>query len=317
MADALLIGVDAGGTSTKALALDLKTGERRTARAEGANWTVHGPDLCRERLGAAVSEAAAGRPIHSLALCIAGYFPPDHAEAANAWARAAWPDVSHLSIQPDVHAAWAGAFGGEPGIVVISGTGSIAYGRNVAGKEARAGGWGPLFSDEGSAYQIGLRTLHMAASYADWSGLQPEPDELYRVLMERWPELGSDLVTWLRGIYRARWEREQIAELGGFVAQQADCGQPSALTVMAMAARDLVELAEKVNFNLKIARAPVALQGGIGGRCSYLQSMFARLSKRLRLGFELRPPLLSGLEGAVILAASAGGRALSPRVLLE
>ena len=57
-ADSLLVGVDAGGTSTKALALDLKTGEQRTARAEGANWTVHGPALCAERLGDRVGKWA-------------------------------------------------------------------------------------------------------------------------------------------------------------------------------------------------------------------------------------------------------------------
>ena len=56
-----------------------------------------------------------------------------------------------MEIAPDVVGAWAGAFGGEPGIVLISGTGSICYGRNAAREEVRAGGWGPLFSDQGSA----------------------------------------------------------------------------------------------------------------------------------------------------------------------
>jgi N-acetylglucosamine kinase-like BadF-type ATPase len=318
MADGLLIGVDAGGTSTKALALDLKTGEQRTGRTEGANWTVHGPALCAERLAAAVTEAAARRAIQSLALCIAGFYPPDHAEAAYAWARAQWPEVPHLTIQPDVHAAWAGAFGGEPGIVVISGTGSIVYGRNAAGEEARAGGWGPLFGDEGSAYNVALRVLRWVAGQVDWGFKDP----LHCAFITRWPELGDDMHTWLRGVYRLGWGREAIAMLGGFVGSLADDGNVLARAAIHSEVLLLEDQIAAVNQRLGIGTrtrlAPLAVQGGFGENCAYFRKRLdqgARLQRKdggpAMYCYKVAPSKFTSLQGATVLSALQAGLAAS------
>lgn len=316
MADGLLIGVDAGGTSTKALALNLATGERREARAEGANWTVHGPAVCAERLTAAVTEVAAGRAIQSLALCIAGFYPPDHAEAANAWARAQWPEIPHLTIQPDVHAAWAGAFSGKPGIVVISGTGSIVYGRNAAGEEARAGGWGPLYGDQGSAYALGLRTLERMSLYVDCRATHQV--NMFRAAMAKWPELGSDLPSWLRGVYRERWGREEIAALGGFVAASAYRQRDNQHALMIGPVADLVDQVRIVNRILypgSEKKTLVALQGGLGERHSYYETFLTVLDMYRNIegyGLKVRRARRSPLEGALLLAAESVGE---PRLL--
>lgn len=318
--EALLVGVDAGGTSTRALAFDPQTGESRTARRDGANWTVHGPDLCRERLGGAVAEAAGSRPIHSLALCVAGYYPPDHQQAAEAWARATWPEVPHLTIQTDVHAAWAGAFGGEPGIVVISGTGSIAYGRNAAGEEARAGGWGPLFGDEGSAYHAGIILLRRMAHQIDWR--YRELGDLEKQVMQAWPELGDEPRSWLRGVYRHQWGREQIAALAGIVAQAADTADDDgAWAIIGVLGRALVDLASCVNHCLgSEAETEVALQGGLGERCVTLRERFQALADERHkreggAGSRLRlvSPKYAPVQGALILAALSAGWA-APRI---
>ena len=62
-----------------------------------------------------------------------------------------------IHVVSDAETALYGAHGGGPGVIVIAGTGSIALGRNAAGREARAGGWGWLVDDAGSAFAIGLR----------------------------------------------------------------------------------------------------------------------------------------------------------------
>src|SRR5690349_22636305 len=59
-----------------------------------------------------------------------------------------------MTVTNDGFIALAGATAGEPGLVVIAGTGSFAFGRNAAGKTARAGGWGYIFGDEGSGFDI-------------------------------------------------------------------------------------------------------------------------------------------------------------------
>jgi N-acetylglucosamine kinase-like BadF-type ATPase len=295
--------VDAGGTSTRALALAVPTGEARTAHAEGANWTVHGPQTCRARIEEAVREALPGGAAPAaVCLCIAGYYPPDHAAAAETWAHAAWP-AARVRVKPDLAGARAGAFGGEPGIVVISGTGSVAFGRCEGGREARAGGWGPLFSDHGSAYAVALGALRLLADHED--GIRSAGALASRVL-ERWPALGTDLRSWLRGVYRCGWQREQIAQVASEVAAAAEAGDAVALGLMACAAADLLELAAAVARNLGDHSLPIALQGGMAG------GILRRLvEQHLRAagGPALIDARHSPLEGAVLLAAEALGGA--------
>jgi glucosamine kinase len=320
-----IAGVDAGGTTTRAAALDLDTGERRESRAEGANWTVHGQDVCRDRVGQAVAEVLPEGRAEAMALCIAGYYPPDHQEAATAWAQATWPGTP-VSVRPDVHAAWAGAFGGEPGIVVISGTGSIVYGRNAVGEEARAGGWGPLLGDWGSAYATGLYLLRLLAREVD-QDFEERPSRLERALIAQWPELGCDLRSWLRGVYRCGWGREQIAALGGFLGRRADEGDKDAWALMGVTAGDLAEQASWVRSRLYPGvstgrRTHVALQGGLGESCHTLRKWFSQIcagrSKRIGIGYRMKlvDSRFTPLEGSLLLAAGQVGAVSAVREAL-
>lgn len=300
-----VVGVDAGGTSTRAAAMDLDSGARGLGRAEGANWTVHGPDLCRERIGEAVRQALPkGVQPGVLCACVAGYFPADHEAAALRWLAEAWPGV-RTRIEPDVLAAWAGALGGEPGLVVISGTGSICYGRNSAGDEARAGGWGPLFGDEGSAYWVGISCLRMLAHRVDH---RADSTPLADGLMRRWPALGNDLRGWLRGVYRCGWGREEIAALAGEVARFAEEGEPVAVYLVSDAARQLGHLARGVYEVLGgEAALPVALQGGLAGTSPLLVRQFQDYLTAHCPGLTRVDARFAPLEGALLLAAEASG----------
>ena len=66
-----------------------------------------------------------------------------------------------MKIVNDSVVGWAGSLGLSSGINLVAGTGSIAYGRNDAGEEARAGGWDERFSDEGSCYWLGMKSLEL------------------------------------------------------------------------------------------------------------------------------------------------------------
>jgi N-acetylglucosamine kinase-like BadF-type ATPase len=248
-----LVGVDAGGTRTRALALNAETGEARRAEGPGANWTVHGPATCGERLADVVAQVLPpdARPA-AICLAVAGYYPPDHSQQATLWAAHAWPDA-RVEIVPDMVAAWAGAHNGEPGIIVIAGTGSIAYGRNAEGQEARSGGWGPLFGDGGSAYGVGVAALRTLAALVD--GIAPET-QLSEQFLRRWPELGKDLRAWLRGVYRHGWGREEIAGLAQVVATAAEEGDAVAHSLLVDAGRELAVLAVGVERRLDLSPGP-------------------------------------------------------------
>lgn len=306
-----LAAVDAGGTNTRAIALCVETGELRQARAAGANWTVHGAAVCQERITAAITHAFPRNVTPSaLAVCVAGYYPPDHAPTAEAWLGERWPGVP-AQVLPDVVGAWAGALCGEPGIVVISGTGSIAYGRNAAGQDARAGGWGPLFGDEGSGFAVGVAALRLLAATVD--GMEPE-SALAGRLIQRWPELGADLRTWLRGIYRAGWAREQVAALAREVVEAAQEEDAGAFRIIQDAACQLTRQAEAVASQLHAYGLALALQGGLGSSDVMRRAVIEQAPYQ-RAGLQLVPPSFGPLEGALLLAAElAGGAELRHRV---
>src|ERR1700733_7704143 len=130
-----VLGIDAGGTKTVCLLADERSTVVNEGRGPGANLHAAG-ELAVEKVLHGVMEMAIGdRGIVPAAIC--------------------------LGI--------AGA-GDAPGIVVIAGTGSIAYGRNAGGEAARAGGWGHMIGDEGSGYWIGREALAAVMRGADGRG---------------------------------------------------------------------------------------------------------------------------------------------------
>lgn len=300
-----IVGVDAGGTNTRAAGLNLETGRLTRGHAAGANWTVHGPALCAERIGGAVHEALGGNSAQALCLSVAGYYPPDHQTDAQNWAAGLWPGIP-VQIAPDVLAAWAGAHGGEAGIVLISGTGSICYGRNSSGAEARAGGWGPLFGDEGSAYAAGVAALRRLAAQVDHTG--PATPLADRVL-ERWPELGADLRGWLRGVYRCGWGREEVAMLAREVNESAEAGDPVCLEILAQVAGDLAVQALGVERQLQQTRLPLAIQGGFGTGSSLVTEGLRQTLREAGSEVYQVEGQMSPLHGAVLLAAELLGGA--------
>ena len=118
-----------------------------------------------------MEEALGERAIVPAAIClgIAGVDRPDDAAAVRGIMRRIGYQARVLVVNDALVALEAGAPGG-PGVVIISGTGSIAYGRNAAHEAARAGGWGYVLGDEGSGYWIGRAALRAVLREADRRG---------------------------------------------------------------------------------------------------------------------------------------------------
>ncbi|MBM3459264.1 MAG: hypothetical protein FJX77_12110 [Armatimonadetes bacterium] len=303
---ALLLGLDAGGTRTRAHWLDLDTGARGRGAMDGANWTVHGAAHCRARLRDATALSGLPRAPTAVAVCIAGYYPRDHAEEATAAVRGLWPR-SLLVIRPDMYGAWAGALDGEPGILVVSGTGSIAFGRGRSGAEARAGGWGPLFGDAGSAYAVGLAALRYLAASAD--GMVGDT-----VLATRLPERRRHpdapqvrLREWLRGIYRHGWDREKIAGLAPEVTAAAREGDAVALSLLEEAGHELGRLILAVQRRLGEADLPAAFSGGLAENAPEVIEVAQQFLLGEGSSITIRPPRRPAVEGTLLLAAEVAG----------
>lgn len=159
----LFLGLDGGGTKTRAVALD---GEGRVMGDRvypPAYLPGQGEEGVRQVLRR-ILEDLPERPAGAV-LGLGGF------GEARSWDEAYWQVArevlgDNLRLMNDVELAWWAAFGGEDGVVVIAGTGSMAYGKGPKGT-GRIGGFGPLFGDEGSAYWIGLEALRMASKAQD------------------------------------------------------------------------------------------------------------------------------------------------------
>src|SRR5512138_90050 len=153
-----VLGIDVGGTKTVCLLANEDGTILATAREAGANLQGAG-ELALEKVLHGVMEAAlAGQRVMPSAICL-GIAGVDRAE-----------DQEVVLGIMDRIGYKAAILGDDPGIVVVSGTGSIAYGRNARGEAARAGGWGYVLGDEGSGYWIGRHALRAVVRHADGRG---------------------------------------------------------------------------------------------------------------------------------------------------
>jgi len=162
-------------------------------------------------------------------------------------------------VTDDALIALSGATGGEPGIVVLAGTGSIAWGRNSDGRAARAGGWGYIFGDEGSAFWIAREALRAALRWEEGWGI---PTSLRaRLLDATGARHVNDL---LHRCYTPEFPRPRVAQFAILVHHAAESGDPSAQKILDDAARELALLAIAVRAQL-FAGAPVLVSysGGV------------------------------------------------------
>jgi N-acetylglucosamine kinase-like BadF-type ATPase len=213
-----------------------------------------------------------------------------------------------VRIDNDALVAHAGALACRPGVIVIAGTGSVAWGEDPAGRQARAGGWGYIFGDEGSGFAIGLAGVRAALAARDGTG----PDT---VLVERIPAAaGLGLGEIPLAFYEGRLRRPHIAALARVVTACAEAGDAVSQGLVEDAARALAGLAAAVIRRLAwpdgtVAVAPVG--GVFGAGPTLLRPLGRALSARAE-GAVLVPPRFAPAVGALLLALRAAGVPLTP-----
>lgn len=198
---------------------------------------------------------------------------------------APWLPARRLVLVHDSVIAHAGAFDGSPGVIVIAGTGSFAYGRAADGTEKRAGGWGYLFGDEGSAFWIARTALSRAMRDGD---VRRAPTPIGKEAM-RFFEV-DDLRVLAKRVYGGAIGRDRLAAfapvaLGADSALCDETGQ--ALASLAIAA-----------FPDSGERPKVALVGGVVKNARVRKV----IDQRLKDACDLVEPQRSPVEGAVLLA---------------
>jgi N-acetylglucosamine kinase-like BadF-type ATPase len=174
------LGIDGGGTKTRCIVGDEKS-QLGTGGSSSSKVQRVGEACARDALAAAIHEACvqAGISPRQIARTCAGITGSARPEIAVVMRDLMTSIVGgQVEIVGDVEVAFEDAFGIGPGVVVIAGTGSIAYARNARGETARAGGWGNAVSDEGSGYRIGAEAVRAALRGRDRGKLSGLLDDL-------------------------------------------------------------------------------------------------------------------------------------------
>lgn len=256
---ALIVGVDAGGTKTIGVVADETGHILKSVRGAGANLHVHGELAVEKVLAALLDELCPDERPEALCLGMAGVDRPGEDALVRSLLRRLGFRGNAMVVNDAVVAIAAGAHD-RVGVVVIAGTGSIAYGVDRRGKTARAGGLGPMLADEGSAGWIGHRALLAAVRAAEGRG---EPtllkDALFNVLT----------VTALTDLpamaYGGGLTRERLAELAPTVIGVAQTGDLVATHILDEASAELASAARSVARQLDFEGAPYPLifSGGL------------------------------------------------------
>jgi len=208
----------------------------------------------------------------------------------------------------DAVCGWAGALGCEDGINLICGTGSMAYGE-FAGRSARAGGWGELFSDEGSAYWIAREGLNLFSRMSD-ARLPPGP---LQDIVRRHFSLQSDLDLCAAIYGQKPSERSQLAALAPLIAAAARAGDLEALRLFDRAAEELVAFVDAVHRQLRVPDGRTVAVSYSGGMFQLSELLLQPLRTKLAARgawYRLQAPRLSPVAGAALYAAKLCGAPL-------
>jgi glucosamine kinase len=295
----ICIGVDAGGTKTAVLVAD---GSRIVARATGAPGAVRpGRALqAASRITAAVRRALTDAGLlHGDVLVVgaAGVGRDPERTELREFLRGERL-AERVIVTGDLDIALEAAFAAKPGIVLVSGTGSVAVGRAPDGVLHRRGGYGWQMGDEGSGYAIGRAALLVVGQAKDGrSGATLLSD----LVLAKGPAKDFDeLVRW-----STTAEPSEVAALAPLVFEAAERNDATAIEIITKAAKSLAELAASlVSYYAKTGAIPVALAGGnLSAGRSLRAPVLELLKKAPRLSPQDIP--LDPAEGALALARRA------------
>lgn len=210
--------------------------------------------------------------------------------------------ATRLIVTTDAEIALAGAVEAGQGIIVIAGTGSIALGRRVPGQTVRAGGWGYIFGDEGSAFDIARQAARAALRMEEGWGPRTA---LHQVLLEA--TASRDANEMLHRFYAPEWPRDRVAGLAPLVDAAAGAADAVALEILNSAAHQLAMLAASVRAQLwKPAESvEVAYIGGVFESARLLERF--RMLVELESGSRCSPPKHTPVEGALLEAYRLAG----------
>jgi N-acetylglucosamine kinase-like BadF-type ATPase len=255
----LFAGIDGGGTKTAIVVVDADGNVVTRGTTTTSNSAVIGHEQAANVLRTLLESTAADcdfeLPFTSAWFGLSGSDrPEDHRQLR--------PRLEGLAETMTMTNDAELALGGLPnrvGVAMVAGTGSICFGQNAAGKQARAGGWGHIFSDEGSGYGIAVDALRAFA--AEHDGIGPETTLTQR-LIEHWKI--EDPFTIINRVYDPKTTKGDIASMSRIVVEEAAEGDEVSRRILEQGAESLAGFAAAVAKRLELGpELDIACVGGM------------------------------------------------------
>jgi N-acetylglucosamine kinase-like BadF-type ATPase len=316
----VFLGIDGGGTKTDFLLVDESGRVLATRRDGSAYYPEIGLDALKAMLVQGMRATMAAGSVSAQDLTFACIGLPTYGEDS-----ALIPHLDQIvaSILPqtryrcvnDMVCGWAGALAGRDGINIVAGTGSIGYGE-FEKRTARAGGWGEVFGDEGSAYWVAREALSLFSKMSD--GRAPR-GAAYEMLREHF-KLSVDLDVCAAVYGPPPLPRSEIAALAPLVARAAHAGDQGARRIFEAAAQELAGMVHAIRERLEVppqALLDVSYSGGMFQWDDLLTGMLRAALETSGRRYEFSAPRLTPGAGAAVYAAKLFNTALDAQAITQ
>jgi glucosamine kinase len=299
-------GVDGGATKTLVAVLELETSKVFLGHGGPANVDAVGIEPAAGAIETALNEALAaarieGRELGVTVFGLAGSVPAELKKRLEQTF-----SLGAAYFVNDVVTAWASGTWLEPGVGVISGTGSHVFGVNAAGESWRTGGWGHVLDDEGSGYWLGVEGMKAALHYRDASG---PPTALLDAAV-RFYELGAIEELQVL-VYNKPLTKAEIAAFAREVATAAEAGDAPARSLIERGANELAAQVRapvtRLGLGARGETFPVALIGSVFGHVPLFRELFEQAVNEFAPTASFVLPELGPIGGSLLLAVRAEG----------
>ena len=294
-----IVGIDGGGTKTKCVFAD-ESGKPVLELSGGpANFLSIGNDKAAANIVSLIKSGltkldSSFDDILIIMAGISGAGRKLHADMLKESLLKKMPEgFTNIFVESDARVALEGALGGEPGAVLIAGTGSVIFGKDKSGKIHRAGGFGRVIGDEGSGYSIGVKTLRTIAGMLD-GGVQP--DEMFDQFKTIFHINSEDDLISL--IHNPGFDAASIAI---FTIRCADDGIINAKQILDDEAAELIKLVKTIKGKMKEDPLKLAMIGSLVENDNYYSRLMKEKISVLK-GIELTKRKQPPEMGAVIMA---------------
>jgi N-acetylglucosamine kinase-like BadF-type ATPase len=304
----LVSGVDGGATKTVAVVGKLDGALLASARGASSNYHNVGVGRAAKSIRICVNSACkhartSSSWLETVVMGLAAMDSPMDFTAGQRVADLTGLGKRRIVVHDSVIAIYAATLG-RPGIVVNAGTGSFAAGISVDGRTIRAGGWGNVIDDEGSAYHIGKLGIRASLHALDGTGRKTAIAKL--VVRKFKLHALEDIV---HEVYNRPMTVKEISLVSKLVAQAAGNGDKMALGIFAYEGRALATLVSTIarRLDMTSSKLDIYCTGGVFKAGPILLNPFRQELRRNIPSFILRRPRFEPVIGAFVLALKEHG----------